>query len=185
MHIHKIFFVLIFLFLSGCGYRFGDGTPFQKGTTISIPYIEGDFDGQLTSELIQRVTENGIFDYQRSGGSLTLLVKVIDFEDEDIGFRYEQKKDGKFKSSVIPDESRLFVEVEVVLIEVASYENILGPVRIVASVDFDHDYYSSRNGVNVFSLGQLTDYDAAYEAAEVPLSRELAKKIVDYLISNW
>jgi hypothetical protein len=163
----------------------GEGSLFLKGSSISIPYVEGDFNGQMTSALIEAISENGIFRYQRSGGKYLLLAKIIDFDDEDIGFRYEKKKDGKYKSAVIPDETRLFVEVEVTLIDTSTQQNVLGPVRIISHTDFDHDYYSSRNAVNVFSLGQLTDYDAAYEAAYIPLSRELAKKIVAYLNSSW
>ncbi len=42
-------------------------------------------------------------------------------------------------------------------------------------------YYSSRKGVNVFSLGQVTDIDEARDVAEYPLHRRLAQKIVDYI----
>ena len=54
---------------------------------------------------------------------------------------------------------------------------------IKASMDFDHDYYSSRHGVNIFSLGQLTDYDTAEDTVRKPLNDRLAEKIADYVIN--
>lgn len=178
--------LLVLLFLTGCGYRWGDGGAIPCSyRTVSIPYIEGDMDGQLTAALIQQISESGVLAYQESCGALTLNIEVIDLEDENIGFRYDRKKDGCFTSAIIPDETRLTIIVELTGVETCSGNVIMGPVRIKADVEFDHDYYSSRNAVNVFSLGQLTDYDEAYDAAQTPLSQRLARKIVDYVRDNW
>lgn len=181
---HLLWFCLLLL-VSSCGYHSGHGGILGKYQTISIPYIAGDWDGSLTSALIQRMTQSGNLTYRTHGGALTLLVAVIDFDDEHIGYRYDLSKTGKIKSRVIPDETRLDVLVEVSVVEACSGTVLMGPVRIAACVDFDHDYYSSRNGINVFSLGQLTDYDEASDAALQPLSRQLAKKVVDYVNDNW
>ena len=74
---------------------------------------------------------------------------------------------------------------EVSLIDAASDCYVVGPIVITAEVEFDHDYNSSPDGVNVFSLGQLTDLDEARDAADDPLNRQLAQNIIDYLVHLW
>ena len=59
-----------------------------------------------------------------------------------------------------------------------------GPTTINAVADFDNSFYSSRNELNKFSLGQLNDIDAARDAVMQPLNRELAERIVDYIINS-
>ena len=152
---------------------------------MSIPFVEGDLDGELTAELIRQVAQSGAFEYRKEGGALLLQVDVIDTSDENIGFRYDQNKKGKIKKRLISDETRTSILVEVSVKEVGTGTILLGPARLSANVEFDHDYYSSRNGVNIFSLGQLTDYDEAHNAARRPLHYALARKIVDYLNNNW
>lgn len=152
---------------------------------MTIPFVEGDLDGELTSALIRQVGQSGTFEYRREGGALLLKVEIIDTSDENIGFRYDRNKMGKLKKRLIPDETRATIFAEVSVIETGSGTVLLGPVRLSADVEFDHDFYSSRNGINIFSLGQLTDFDEARSAAQRPLNQALAKKIVDYINNNW
>jgi len=177
--------IFLLLAVTSCGYRWGEGGTLTSVHTISVPFVDGDWDGQLTSAIIRQLGVRSRYQYRSEGGSAILKVAIIDAWDDNIGFRYDRTKKGKFKSRIIPDETRFGELVEVVLIEACSGTALLGPVRISAEVDFDHDYYSSRNAINVFSLGQLTDYDEAHDAAERPLNERLAKKIVDYLNANW
>lgn len=178
-----IFFSLSLL--TSCGYRWGEGGSVASYHTISVPFVKGDWDGQLTSAIVRQISERSSLRYKSEGGSLILQASIVDSWDDHIGFRYDRTKKGNFKSRIIPDETRFGELVEVVLVEACSGNALLGPVRICAEVDFDHDYYSSRNGINVFSLGQLTDYDEAHDAAERPLNERLAKKIVDFINVNW
>lgn len=171
--------------LFSCGYQWGDGGLSSSYRTISVPYVEGDWNGDLTAAIVQQISQTGTLKYRVNDGDLILIVSVVDERDQDIGFRYDRKKDGKFRSRIIPDETRIFITAEMKVMEAISGTIILGPVRITADVDFDHDYYSTRGGVNIFSLGQLTDEDEAREAAHVPLNRRLAKKIVDYVNDYW
>lgn len=175
----------LLLLLTSCGYQFGDGGFASKYQTISVPFIEGDWNGDLTTTLIQQIAQSGCYTYCRDNGALILEVELVEFTDENVGFRYDRKKDGKVKNSIIPVETRIKTTAEVQLVEAASGCVILGPVLINASVDFDHDYYSSRNGVNIFSLGQLSDYDAAYDAMYHPLNVVLSRKIVDFVVDSW
>lgn len=179
-----LFFAVVLILLSGCGYRIGDGG-LSRYQTISIPFVEGDWDGDFTSEIAKEISKSGAFEYKREDGALILFIKLIDLRDENIGFRYDRKKRGTIKKSIIPTETRITAFVEIKVVEAASNEVVLGPVILSSSIDFDHDWYNSRHAVNIFSLGQLSDIDAAREAVGHPLNEALAKKIADYLSDSW
>src|SRR5690606_34666957 len=146
---------------------------------------EGDLDGSMTASLINELARSVCFQLRQCDGDLILKVKITDWRDENIGFRYDRKKKGELTHSVIPTETRLTAYSEVIVENSRTGCVVLGPVRVRACVDFDHDYYSNRDGVNIFSLGQLNDVDAAYDAAQTPLNQALARKIVDYLCNSW
>lgn len=171
------------LALSSCYYHFGQSDLSERYRTISIPYIEGDDEGELTAELIHTIASEGGLRYLPAGGELVLKIKLIESYDENIGFRYDRHKDGTIKKGLIPTETRLNLTAEVFLLEASSDSILRGPTLIRASIDFDHDYYYDRNSVNVFSLGQLNDIDEAQEAAMRPLHRRLAEKIGDYVLN--
>ncbi|MBA3957550.1 MAG: hypothetical protein H0X51_04030 [Parachlamydiaceae bacterium] len=186
MSVHKLRFLsalfLISLFLlSSCGYRLGTGGTLATHRTITIPYVDGDWDGDLTAAIIQAVSQSGNFQYRPEGGSLTLQASVVDVTDEDIGFRYDRTHSGRVRKSIIPDETRLIMSVDIRLIDNLTGCTLIGPVRITSDVDFDHDYYTTRGSINVFSLGQVTDVDEARDAAYTPLNKRMAHKIVDYI----
>lgn len=176
---------ILLLALSSCGYRFGQGALSEQYSTISVPYIEGDRDGDLTADLIKQMSSSGAFTYASSGGDLILLVKVVDYDEQNIGFRYDRKKSGRLKHDIIPSETRMEIFVDVSLIDAASGCVLRGPTRIKASVDFDHDYYTTRNRENVFSLGQLSDIDEARDAVLRPLHQKISRYIVDYITYSW
>lgn len=178
-------FLVLLLLLSSCQYRFGQGILSEKYQTISIPFIEGDREGDFTAELVRQIATSGAFVYQPNGGDLVLIVKVVDYAEENIGFRYERKKTGRLKHVVVPSETRIEILTDVSLIDASSGCVIKGPTRIAASVDFDHDYYSSQNAVNIFSLGQLTDIDEARDAVLHPLHLKASQRIVDYIMNDW
>lgn len=172
------------LCLTGCGYRLGSGV-LSTYQTIDIPYITGDLSGLYTAALIREVSHTSPFQYVNSGGELTLRVCLVGFRDENIGFRYDIEKSGALANWLVPTETRLWAAAEITVIACDSNTILLGPVRVETSVDFDHEYYLSQNGVNVFSLGQLTDIREAREAAQTPLSQALAQKITDYISHVW
>lgn len=176
---------IIALLLTSCGYHTGQGCIPDVYQTISIPYVEGDIDGDLTAALVKQFSQSGGLQYRNRGGELFLKVKLVDSREENVGFRYDRKKSGKLDHTIIPTEMRMTIFAEFCVCKSCSGETILGPVIISASKDFDHDYYTSRHGVNIFSLGQLTDIDDAKDGIQVPLNQELAKKIVDYVNEAW
>lgn len=176
---------LVLLFLCGCGYQLQENFSTDESPTyVNVPYIEGDFDGKLTAALIKELSSSGKYLYSPSG-ELQLIVKIDDYYDENIGFRYDRSRKGRLKHYIIPTETRSFMLVEVELKCAFSEAAARSPVKILASMDYDHDYYKIRHGVNIYSLGQLTDVDSAEEAALVPLEKKMAEKIVDYVVYGW
>lgn len=172
-------------FLTSCSYQIGYGDLVCHHKTFSIPYIDGDQTGELTAEIIKKMSDSSGLTYTSCDGDLTLDVKLVELRDENIGFRYDRKKKGKLRRVIIPSETRIKALADVKIIERVSRSTIRGPVRLSAMVDFDHTYYANRNRINVFSLGQLNDFDAAQDAVKLPLYRELAERIVDFVINSW
>lgn len=178
-------FLFLLPFLTSCGYHFGEGGISSQYQTISVPLASGDLEGDLTKDVVEELVKSGVYTYVRDGGAVTLNIDIVDEFDENIGFRYDRKNDGKRRHEIIPTETRAFIVAEVSLSETYSCKTLLGPARITAWIDFDHDYYTTRGEVNVFSLGQLNDYDEAYDAVYIPLNRLLAQKIVDFVQDSW
>jgi hypothetical protein len=110
-----------------------------------------------------------------------LIVQLLDIARDNIGFRYDHLRGKSYKRTIIPVETRLIATAEVSLVDAASRCALMPTVRLSAAVDLDHEYNATYTDSNVFSLGQLTDADAAFSAAKVPLYRALAQKIVEYI----
>lgn len=181
-----------FVFLTSCGYHLGQGELTERYRTISVPYVDGDEYGYMTAALVKEISRSGGFIYQNSGADLTLCVVVTDYSFDNIGYRYDRKKNGKIQRDIIPVETRATILAEFSLIEAASGCVVLGPVEMKSSLDFDHDHYnagqiapSDGQAINIFSLGQLTDYDTAVDSVYKPLYLNLAAKIVDYINNAW
>lgn len=171
--------------LPACGYQFSTTDIPAKYQTISIPYVINDSDGCLTQSVIRAVSEKIGPRYATCRGDLILLIEIIDIWEDNIGFRYDRNRKGKLTREVIPTESRSFITVEVQLIDGATSLPILGPVRLTEYLDFDHDYYESRYGENVLSLGQVIDLETARDTVQKPLYRLLANKIVEFVYESW
>lgn len=112
-----------------------------------------------------------------------MMVEIIDLDDENIGYRYAYKSKKKRTNTIEPVESRMRMVVELSLIDAATGCALFPSVRLAAAMDLDHDYNYCvwRRGVTQFSLGQLTDADAAFEAVRAPLNRAMAQKIALYI----
>jgi hypothetical protein len=172
-------------FLSSCGYYHEMDQEFLRYHTYSIDPIAEDWNGDLTAALVEAMAATSQIAYRPCGGEMILQIHVEDPDEKNIGFRYDHHRDGKIRKSIIPTETRLTICAEVTVTEAATNTALMGPVRLTTSVDFDHDYYTTYRGVNIFSLGQLNDYDEAYDAAYSPLIKALANRIVDYIAEAW
>lgn len=173
-----LLFLFSFLCLAGCGYKLIDGN--TPRYTVTVPFIEKDNSGELTRSLIRELSQSVNFCPSRQG-RYTLEVIFLETKDENVGFRYDQNSTGKLINTVIPAETRSSLLVQVTLVDNYCNCDYFGPVRVSAGVTYDHDWYTSHGAVNVFSMGQVTDYFDAKDSVYPALSRKLAKKIVDLL----
>lgn len=167
--------------LAGCGYR-TDFCCDQEGNPkeICIPYVVGDLDGALTAEIVRTLSPYYIC--RSEGGCYMLKITINDDYDENIGFRYDRKRNGRIKHYIIPVESRRSLVADVELVDRATLKTVQGPVTLSATVEFDHEYETVRDNANTFSLGQLTDYDAAYETSSTPLYTLFAQRVLWFLL---
>lgn len=182
----RFFCLGLLVLLLGCGYRPGSGELLNPYQTISIPYMGCDQDGVFTAALVHHLGVTTPLRYVVCGGDLCLKTRLISPKEENIGFRYDIEKGGICLAPwLIPTEARLWVSAEIELVDRLSGEALIGPIVVSVYIEFDHEYYLSRNGVNVFSLGQVSDIREANDAARIPLAKALAKKIVDTVTYAW
>lgn len=177
--------VLLLFLLSACNYRFGSGSLSETYRTINVPYVEGDATGVFTAALIKEIGVSSPFQFVNWDADLCLTVRLIGLREENVGFRYDLESNGTLADWIIPAETRLSAAAEITLVDNQTGTSLFGPICLSTAVDFDHDYYLSPNGINVFSLGQLSDIREGKEAATPPLSQALAQKIVAYIRSVW
>ncbi|MBS0605334.1 MAG: hypothetical protein KF898_02520 [Parachlamydiales bacterium] len=195
----RIFFFTVpfLLLIAGCGYRFQEEKPSEGPVTISVPYIRGDIEGQLNTELVRVLSNDPHFEYRQNGGMVVLEVAVVNDGDERIGYRYDRNPStGKRRQNIVGTENRRNLTVEVKLIDSYTEETIIGPVHVKARADYDYvDPNSVRDltftnsagktqTVINFSLGQLDSTEGAHDDAAVPIYRQLAQKIVDGIVSQ-
>lgn len=170
--------------ISSCGYQMRAETPWS-GSTLSIPFVTGDTTGEITSALIRRVASSGAFSYVEGESAFTLCVALKDYEESSIGFRYDTDKNGDLTRTVIPVESRSRIVAEFSLVESSSGDIVIGPERIAASIEYDHEYNTGTDSLTNFSVGQVSDIEAAREQAPRQLGAVLAGRIVDYIRNAW
>ncbi len=188
------FLSAILLILSACGYRF-QGCGYRGGVpTISIPYVVGDTEGELTNELIRVFAASGDFTYLAHGGVLELKVAIIDHRTESLGWKYNRNPNGSLTDDLVSTEARRTMMIEVTLLEAGSGEIFFGPSLVETAVDYDYYEPDSIQDLSFitaagirqtsvhFSLGQLDSTEGAYDSSTTPISRKAAKKILDRII---
>jgi hypothetical protein len=180
--------LLLTLNLTGCGYS--TVQPDDK-TTVSIPYIEGDHEGQLTAELARQLNASGVYDLVSSGGDLVLKVALIGERNDIIGFRYDRSEvSEKLEKNLLATENRKVLSAQITLVRPISEEVVLGPIMISGFADYDYIDVSTlrelayitpsgkREKVIDFSLGQLDSVEGAQDTVLTPAYRQLAQKII-------
>jgi hypothetical protein len=172
--------------LLSCGYRVADP---EDRKTISVPYVEGDQQGELTAELIWQLEHTGLYEFVRGGADLVLKVSIIGDQKETIGFSYDRHAEsGKIEKNLMATENRRNLVAKVTLLE--GEKVVLGPVEITGWGEYDYVDVNSlralsfinengkREKVITFSLGQLDSVEGAEDNVLVPAYRLLARKIV-------
>jgi len=191
--LHRI--VIPFLiFLSACGYHFDGGDPIA----VSVPYVIGDFEGELTDALISALSRSASFQYAKGQGDWILKAKIIGTTNDRIGYRYDRDpKSGELRDNVMGIENRKTISVEICIEDATTGKQILGPQIVKAGSDYDYvdpnslqdlsfidPKAASRTTSIAFSLGQLDSVGSAGENAIYPIYHKLAQKIIDGMIAS-
>lgn len=178
------FYLCSFLFV-GCGYHLQG----NENLSILVPYVQGDYDGAFTDELVRQVAI--LSPYKIGGGDshYRLEAKIVTDRQDVIGYEYDHQ-DYKLYNRLVSNEERRLIEVEVTLIEQATGKVLLGPEKVMAGVEYDFVDPESLPDVLVtptmqstlsFSLGQLDSVEGARAGALASLYRKLAQKIASGL----
>lgn len=187
----KILAGFLALSLTSCGYRTAAS---DDKTTISVPYVEGDNQGQLTAEIIRQLTNSDMYDFVRKDGDLVLIVSLVGDRNDHVGFKYDRtEKKGKIEHNLMSTENRRILTAQVTLSRPDTEEIVLGPMNITATGDYDYidvntlkelafrDQQGKRKKTINFSLGQLDSVEGAQDAVLTPIYRQLAQKIAAVL----
>lgn len=190
----KILLLFLLLISASCGYRFDPGC--EGRSTISVPYVQGDYEGRLTDAIIKTLSESGAFEYQRACGRLSLEVAIVGDSNDRIGFRRDRSDtSGKIRKNIVGIENRRTLSAQVTLIDPITEEMLFGPYIVTTSMDYDYvdenslkdlsfiDSFGIRESSIQFSLGQLDSKDFAERDVLVPLYQRLAQKIVDGILA--
>ncbi|MBI3900886.1 MAG: hypothetical protein HY324_01890 [Chlamydiia bacterium] len=166
----------IALLLSSCGYQWGPPTSLPL---VAVPFIAGDTEGTLTSELTQALASSGLAQVALSDKAAYFIdAQIVGANNSVIGYRWDKEK-------LEGSEGRKTLAVEVSLREKEGGKAIFGPIQVETSVDYDYAAEEGAKNLLPFSLGQLVAQDLAEETALRPLEEDLARKVVDALFRSW
>jgi hypothetical protein len=184
--------------VTGCNYRFeGKQSSVFSGTTISVPYIKGDFKGMLTDEVIRQLAASGQFTPVQSDGALLLKVTILSNSNQKIGYRHHRDDTtGRIRKRLMPTEDRCTITAEVMLFDEITDTLLIGPEVVSASGEYDYvdpdsirelafiDAQGRERVVLDFSLGQLDSIEGAQDDVAAPVFRALAQKIIDGILNQ-
>jgi hypothetical protein len=182
------------LSFTSCGYHTAAS---DDKTTISIPYVEGDVQGQLTSEIIRQLANSDMYHFVKRDGDLNLQITLVGDKNDIVGFQYDlTTKKGKIERNLMAQENRRTLTAQVILTRCDTQEVVMGPLNISATTDYDFIDVNSLKEVSFInphgkrektinlSLGQLDSIEGAQDAALPPLYRQLAQRIANTLQRN-
>lgn len=195
MKMFHILFLLPLLLLSGCGYRFDGG---GEKISVSVPYVQGDHEGELTEALVWALSRSPSFRYTHGEGDWILQVRFLKSANDRIGYRYDRRNDknGTRRKNIVGIENRKTSTVEVTVLSAATGCRVLGPQVVRAHADYDYvdpnyigdlafDNLDGQQETSIaFSLGQLDSVGAAGEDATYPIFRRLARTIVEGMLAS-
>jgi hypothetical protein len=189
MRAQKIKILISLLFLTGCGYRWHYDYPDGTRPTLMVPFIPGDDEALLTSEIISYIDASGIFDIVPKGGDYRLEICLKGGGNTQIGYRRDpQKIKGLTKKNLVSSEGRRAFAVEACLYRGNTKELAFGPYSLTVDADYDLTFITKLGvleEVLPFSLGQLESIESAQEAVQRALYRSISQKIVDVISAEW
>ncbi|MGR3973699.1 MAG: hypothetical protein QRY72_03920 [Candidatus Rhabdochlamydia sp.] len=175
------------LLCSGCRYH---PVNQEEKITLSIPYIQGDKEGGLTTALIFELAQAGIYHYVKGEADVRLQAELVSDEEDIIGFRYDQSTDtSQLLSNLMATENRRKLSFRITLMDPVTQMPILPPQIVTSDAEYDYidvNTFSELAFIDMggqirrtihFSGGQLDSVEGAQDSALQPIYRDLAKKI--------
>lgn len=181
------------LILTSCGYHVIGMN--QKAVAVAVPYVQGDFKGLFTEELIRSLGSAANLQFNAKADR-NLLVTIVEEGTNKIGYRYDRDTDGSLKKNLLPIENRQKIKLKVEIIDKKDKKNCFGPFEFTDDIDFDYveetlrdlSFIDTNTGQRrtalAFSLGQLESISSAEDAAKTALYRKAARRLVDLLDSK-
>ncbi len=182
------------LLLSGCGYRLSTPGMAADYPQVSVPYVEGDVSGLLTTALVRELNARGRFS-TTGRARYTLNAKIIKDDKEQIGWRFDRQGTNADRISRLrPTEGKRTITLQISIEDNTSGKLVFGPSKVSADVDYDYVNFDTISdlaftppgggapvSVLAFSLGQLDAVEDAQTVALAPLYQKLSKLIADGL----
>lgn len=181
--------VSLCLALSGCGYHFPSESSIAP-LTLYVPYVKGDYEGRLTSELTARLSDAGALVLSQAHARYVLDVEVIRSEEENIGYEYDHATfSSVLKKRLLANENRKTLFAKVSLKDSRTGELLFGPEIVSAYGEYDYingdsasflsfvDLAGNLVPVLQYSLGQLDSIEGADVDVLTPIYRVLSQKI--------
>ncbi|EKE03068.1 MAG: hypothetical protein ACD_20C00278G0002 [uncultured bacterium] len=193
MRIRSIFF---FILLTSCSYHLGRSQNPEK-IIVNVPYVQGDYNGLFTNELIRQISYSANLNYKYSDANYFLKVEIISDSTSQIGYKYDRDNNNERCKTIRATEGRQTIAARISLIECSTNLVKFGPFDVKADSEFDYVDPDSLNDLSFinaekkrvtvlsYSLGQLESIENAKEAALKPLYESLSKKIVDAILAYW
>ena len=178
--------IIAALCLTGC-YRLVEP---QIRYKVAVPFVEGDRTGLMTQAITTALVQSGYFAILGDDAPYLVKVRIIEDRFDDISYQYDVQENNQASvKRLIPNQSRRSVRAYV------SLENRYNPACLIdefevsswAEVDYvnseslgdlSFDINGDPTSVLTFSLGQLDSVEGAKANSLIPLSRDLANKIV-------
>lgn len=180
--------LILILLLSSCGYHFRNQ---EERPTLSIHYVTGDIEGQLTDALIKSITRSGSYQYVRANGDFLLQVHITSSSSTPIGYEYSPNNINLFAI-----ENRNAITAHVQLLDGATLEPLYEPFSVTANIEFDYANVDAVSALAVptpsgkleplirYSLGQFDSIEGSQEDATLAIYRVLAQKITSALTTQ-
>ncbi|MCH9614399.1 MAG: hypothetical protein SP1CHLAM54_16420 [Chlamydiia bacterium] len=180
----RLFYLLALPLLLACGYHL-DG---RETSTLEVPYVTGDLDGDLTDAIVREVALSGKYQLQNKDANYRLKVAIVGDNIYKSGFQYDEEGSTEYNRLVTNEEEKVMT-LSVSLIQLSTGKTILGPSEVTARVNYDFIDPDADNEAAVrrrlsslnFSLGQLDSVEGARASSNIPLHTLLARKIASAL----
>lgn len=173
-------FSLLALFLVSCAsYKFGYSSDNFSEKKVHVSHVDGDLDGQWTSDLIAGLVSMGLVLVDEDRSDYVVDLRLLKRSKENIGYDYARDSHNQRLDYIVASEARLGIEAEIIVRERVTNKKL--SQKLFAQVDFDFDPNFLQNNAISFSLGQFHHLDAAKDTAQEPLRKALVMKVIDYL----